>query len=969
MARGKTFNLGDFMVNVSDKGIATKNMNTGEIRRYKYPWVSFSEKLAEKNAAANGEYDSGYDAGAEGEYEEEYSEYEESRDYEYGEPSYRASDSEYYSAEDDEDYEDEDQQPETLLDNPILMWAALVLLPPLGIWLLWRNNRFEIVTRSVISAASLLWFIILLFWLFSFFRRGGEDIQMPPTGTSTPTIAASVTPTISPTPTAIPQNTPTPTPSPTPSATPQTGNMGNTTVATTNAPEYVWSKEGGTWYHKDQNCTNMQGAARVTLAIALNRRQTACPTCFPAETVTKPTATPLPSGKYYSTPNGSNYHVEPNCRNMTNAQVVTIAEALARGQTPCETCIGSVYMTDGGSNYHSNSSCRGMKNAYLTTIEKAIAAGKTACTTCMDGASVGNVGTNTNPNTNTGNTGTTDKVYYYNPNGGTYYHTTATCTGMKNAIKGTAAAAENNGLKPCPTCLGGVSTNAKYWATTNGENYHSEPNCRGMRNAVRITEATAIARGKTPCTTCIGTTTGGTIVEVKPGGTTGGTVTAPTTTTKYYSTVDGENFHSNQTCRGMVGATEVTAAQIIERGQTACPRCIGTSGTYYSTPTGENYHSNPTCRGMDGATIVTLAMINARNQTPCERCIGTTGGNNNANNNNNNDNANVTYYWATAQGANYHSKSNCRGMRNATKITEENAEARGQTPCPECLGSVYGTDDGTWYHKDKTCMGMANAKHMTILAAEKSGKTACPRCIGGAAAATPTPKPTATPKPTVTPKPGEDDNDGGLYYYSCVGGTWYHRISNCQRMENPDKVSEATAVARGQKPCPTCIGSVYATDDGDHYHSNPTCSGMRNAKLVTVDTAELRGQSPCPECLDGDHDAPVEEETDAAKITVYCTLTGRYYHSYQYCSDMKHAGPVTLAWALSPKYTPCTKCGAPAAKDVDNPDEYMVYCALGGANYHTKKNCSGMRSAADVPLSWALNPGFRPCRDCDPPTL
>ncbi len=952
MARGKTFNLGDFMVNVSDKGVATKNMTTGEIRRYKYPWVTLSEKLAQRNAdpADNGNVIDAEGAEYGEDYEYEASEYEagEYDDSEYSQPEYSDDSGEYY---DDDDYEDDEQQNESLLDNPILMWIALVVLPPLGIWLLWRNNRYEIITRSAISAASLIWFIILLFWLFSWFNRGDDTTQLPPVGTATPTATVSATPTVSPTPTAIPQNTPTPTPTAQINATPQTGNVGTAPI-TTNAPEYVWSKEGGTWYHNNQSCTNMQGATRVTLAVALNRRQTACPTCFPAETVTKATATPLPSGTYYSTPNGTNYHVLPNCRGMSSAQVVTLAEAIARNQTPCETCIGTVYITDGGANYHSNSSCRGMKNAYLTTVENATSKGKTPCTTCIDGSTAGtpNIGT-----PNTGNTGTTtETVYYYNPNGGKYYHKTATCTGMKNAIKGTAAAAENNGLAPCPTCLDGVSTNAKYWATTNGANYHLVSNCRGMKNAVRITEATAIARGKTPCTTCIGTSgSGGTIVPVTPGGT-GGTVTVPTTTTKYYSTADGENFHSNQTCRGMKGATEVTAEQIIERGQTACPRCIGTSGTYYSTENGANYHSDPTCRGMKGATIVTLAMINSRGQTPCERCIGTTGGNTNTGNT---TDPNVTYYWATTKGDHYHSKSNCTGMKGATKVTEEAAEARGQTPCPTCVGSVYGTADGENYHKDKNCRGMKNAVHMTILDAEKSGKTACPTCIGGGGAL-----------PTVTPKPGEDDADGSLFYYSREGGTYYHRQSNCTGMKNADKVSEATAVSRGQKPCPTCIGSVYATETGDHYHSDPNCSGMRGAKLVTIDTAELRGQSPCPDCLDGDSDAP-GGETVTTNTTVYCTLTGRYYHSYQYCSDMKHAGPVTLGWALSPAYKPCTKCGAPKASEVDDPDEYMVYCTLGGSNYHTKKNCSGMRSAADVPLSWAVNPAFRPCKECNPPKL
>ena len=934
MASGKTFRLGKMLVNVSQKGIATKDTDSGEIRRYMFPWVQ-----AEAAPTSAPQYDESQD------YDEAYDDqgYDQQYDDQYDEPEYE--DGEYYAEEDE--YDD---QAATVMDEPWFMWAALVLLPPLGIWLLWKHNRFEMMMRGIISAVSAVWFIILLVLLFSSLGNNDDPTKNPPLVTPSPSPTIIVTPSPSPTPTSTPvtQRTPVPSATPVTGSTPIPGAVSNPAV--TNAPQWVWSKEGGENYHNDQTCRGMQGATRVMLSVALTRGQTACPECFPTETVTKPTSTPLPAGSYYSTPNGQNYHSLPNCKGMTNAQVVTLAEAIARNQPPCPDCIGTVYITDGGSNYHSVSNCRGMQNAYLTTVANALDKGKTACPTCMNGTTgtTGNTG-------NTGSTGTTaDGVYWYNPNGGSYYHKTSTCSGMKNAIQGSASAAENNGLAPCPTCLDGVSMNAKFWATTNGKHYHTKSNCTGMKNAVRITEATAISRGKTPCPECVEEASGGQTVVVTPGNTGGNTTTVTQTTTKYYSTPNGENFHSNPTCRGMAGATEVTAEQIAEREQTPCSKCIGTSGIYYSTVDGENYHSKANCRGMKGATIVTLAMINSRGQTPCPECIKSTGGTT--------ETVGVTYYWATAGGKNFHSKSNCTGMKGATKITAEDAEKRGQTPCPTCVGSVFGTPDGKHYHKDRNCTGMKNATYMTILAAEKSGKTACPKCIPGAS--------TPTPAPQVTPKPGEDDEDGSLYYYSREGGSYYHRVNDCTGMRNPDKVSEATAIARGQKPCPTCIGSVYATERGDHYHSDPTCSGMNGAKLVTIDTAELRGQTPCPTCLDGDGDAPVENggAINPATTTVYCTLTGRYYHSYQYCSDMKHAGPVTLAWALDPAYEPCPDCKPPLPGTVDE-DETMVYCTLNGEYYHSKKNCSGMRNAADVPLSWALDPGFRPCKECNPPKV
>ena len=892
--KGKTFKLGKMLVNLSERGIATKDTETGEIRRYPFPWAEAMARRQEEemNRASK--------------YEEEYARSGKYAPEDYDEPEYDDENGEYYAPEDD-DYDDSPMG--GILDAPCLMWAALILLPPLGIWLLWKHNRFEIVTRSAVSAASLIWFVVLLIWLFSGLNKGSDNTLPPPIETGVPTASATVTPTPSPSPTpsAIPDNTATPAP------TDNAGTVGSNQSAT-NEPTYVWSKEGGEYYHSDSTCQNMSGANRVLLAVAQNRDQTPCPKCMAVEATTGPTATPIPEGMYYSTPNGSNYHIQPNCRGMTSAQVVSLSEALARNQTPCETCIGSVYMTDGGSNYHSNSSCRGMQNAYLTTVENAITAGKTPCETCMSGASTGNTGTT--GNTGNANTGNTDGIYWYNPNGGQYYHKTSNCGGMRNAIQGSASAAENNGLAPCPTCLGGTSANAKYWATTNGTWYHTDQNCQNMTGATRITEATALSRGKTACPVCAGGKAEAkpedNIVHVNTGNT--GTTTQTQTTvtqckTQYYSTPNGENFHSDPNCRGMQGATAVTTAEIAERGQTACPKCIGTSGTYYSTPTGKYYHSNPNCSGMQGATIVTLAMINSRGQSACPDCIEGA------------ETSGVTYYWATAAGENYHNKSNCRGMTGASKVTEAQAEARGQTPCATCIGSVYGTADGKWYHKDRNCQGMQGAEHMTIQAAEKSGKTACPHCILNA---------TPTPKPTATPQPGEDDNDTGLYYYATDGGSYYHRVQNCTGMQNAKKVSEETASARGQKPCPECIGSVYATDAGEFYHSDPHCTGMQGAKLVTVDTAELRGQSPCPTCLDGDGDAPYEEDgqeqtgnnnnggntgtkVDPDNTYVYCTLEGKYYHSEKTCGGMRNAASVTMTWALEHNYKQCDDCDAPAA--------------------------------------------------------
>ena len=90
------------------------------------------------------------------------------------------------------------------------------------------------------------------------------------------------------------------------------------------------------------------------------------------------------------------------------------------------------------------------------------------------------------------------------------------------------------------------------------------------------------------------------------------------------------------------------------------------------------------------------------------------------------------------------------------------------------------------------------------------------------------------------------------------------------------------------------------------------------------------GQSPCPTCLDGDGDAPYEEDgqeqtgnnnnggntgtkVDPDNTYVYCTLEGKYYHSEKTCGGMRNAASVTMTWALEHNYKQCDDCDAPAA--------------------------------------------------------
>ena len=46
--------------------------------------------------------------------------------------------------------------------------------------------------------------------------------------------------------------------------------------------------------------------------------------------------------------------------------------------------------------------------------------------------------------------------------------------------------------------------------------------------------------------------------------------------------------------------------------------------------------------------------------------------------------SNTIYVWIAASGKKYHSNPNCSSMKNPSKVTKEQAESKGRTPCSKC---------------------------------------------------------------------------------------------------------------------------------------------------------------------------------------------------------------------------------------------------------------------------------------------
>ena len=889
MARGKIVRLGKYRINFSSRGIATKNDETGVVRKYPFPWVKYQ---MEKEARRQEEYDP--QEGAQG-YDESYDEQnagEQPYDLPYDEET-----GEYYEPE-----EEEEQPRGALYENEWLMWLLLIVLPPLGIWVLWRRNRFQITARSAISAASSIWCIVLLVWLFSGLGANG-DPKAPQASPSTSPLTfadnVTATPTIEPTGTPIPDTSGVPANPVGVSATAQPDDAltGTTQPTTTTMPSMVWATPTGTYYHSRSDCDGMQNASLISLSVALTRGQTACPKCFTQDVTATASPAPTPNTTtnadgtvetiYYDTPTGKYYHILPNC-GMKSSRKVTKAEAESIGQSPCPTCIGSVYWTEGGSWYHTISNCQGMKGAKMTTIAEAQKAGKTACPTCAGG-------------TMTEGTETKGTEYYWCTDTGTYYHSKSDCTGMKGATKVTAEAAEANGKKPCPKCVGSSGA-AIYYATPTGTWFHSNATCGGMKNATKVSLATATARNQTPCPTCL---PGMTTVKPTTGTNNKGTATGTVT---FYSTKDGKYFHTRQDCTGMKGATAVTAKEIAARNQTACPKCVGTAGTYYSTKDGKYYHSKATCTGMKGATIVTLAEIKARGQTACPTCLG---GSKEQENDKGTANEGTGDYWHTANGKYYHKDKTCDGMKGATRTTAAAAEKAGQSACPKCIGSYWHTATGTYYHAKSNCTGMTGAVRTTAEAAKKLGQTACPTCLGGGS------KTAAPAQPTATPKP---DEGTGNYWHTATG-SYYHKDKTCSGMKGATRTTAAAAEKAGQSACPDCIGSYWHTAGGQYYHVDADCDGMSGATRTTAAAAKKLGQTACPKCIGGGTKPtatpkPSEDgdKVDPDTTNVYVTIEGSYYHTKKTCGGMKNAAQTTLRWALDHNYKRCKDCNAPVAK-------------------------------------------------------
>ena len=991
------YDIGKLKLNFSRQGIAFK-MGDGRVHRLPFPGGSQPEEDEYEGETGYRE-DEDYDR-----YEDEEDNYGRRASYDDADDAYdrRASRSRY--AEYDDDYGDEGEAEEPYEDdyaedegasgsvmqyieeNDWVTLALLVILPPVGIYMLWRRQCYDRPIRIGMSIASMVWFFVLLFLLIPRVFGSGSDTTATQTGTVTlttvaPTAAvqAAAVPVVTPDNSQLTAATVIPIatvaspaneievvdPMASPSATPLPGGSASD-------EEYVYSPSTGLYYHANETCADIPAGVttqRVPLDLAVSRGQSACPTCYGGTL-------------YYASENGTHYHIDPTCSNMVNPVTITKEAAEQQGKTACPVCMAAnntgtatvtapdtipitgstyngillglttdksgktVWCTPGGTNYHTKSNCRGMSGASNVSLLNAIQAGKTACPTCCASAAT--------------------KVWC--TKNGTYYHNKSNCSGMTSASQVTYAEALVLGKDRCPVCLGaaasntgtgtaagGTSSEVYVYATPNGKYYHTKSNCSGMTNAARVTLQSMLSAGRPACPTCCGNA--------------GQTV---------YANSGGKYYHSKPSCRDMASAPAMTLAQALASGKVKCPYCWGDGSTSIGTKTAVAAASANAVSASKAAAAPTAAIPeapavnNAAGETAAERtsaaktttvtttsASGNTGG---------------AYVYATANGRYYHTNSTCGGMTNARRVPLSAMLSSGRSACPTCAAgaskTVYASRGDSYYHYNKTHAG-AGAASGTLAEALAYGLKACPACVNGSgkAAATATRKPTTAAK-AYTYKAGAS----GVKVYATVSNRYYHTKSNCSGLSGAAYVSLETALNAGKTACPVCASAgsrtVYARNGDSYYHYNKTHAGC-GAKTGTIAEALAYGLKACPTCVSGSGSGSAQKSASAGSkarsgssntyasgtsgLSVYATKNGKYYHTKSNCSGQTGALKVSLETALNYGKTACPVCASSASK--------TVYARKGDAYYHYSQLHAGS-GAKSGPIAKAVAYGLKPCPEC-----
>ena len=373
-------------------------------------------------------------------------------------------------------------------ENDWVTLLLLVLLPPVGIWLLWRRRRYSDGVNIVLSLLSALWLAAVVYVLVTRpFRPSTET-------------------TITPQPVGVSATTPEPTVEPEEAPAEEVALVPTEEVDDLNA---VFTVEGAPYYHQSPDCSAIgEGVetARVSRNSAIESALMACPYCMGGQysdgafdlVFVNDETEDRSNMKVWCSPYNSFFHTDANCSDIGgSAHEVSLKDALLMAKTACQTCCPNaaqeVYCTLDGTYYHVNDECSGMRNASHVTYAEARVTGKKRCPVCIGGVD----------ETETDAAEEEEKAsgyYVYATPKGTYYHVNPTCSGMQNAKQVLLSDMLKENRPACPKCC--PNAESTVFAEPGNPYYHSYATCSGMTNATQGILVNALVAGLTRCPEC-----------------------------------------------------------------------------------------------------------------------------------------------------------------------------------------------------------------------------------------------------------------------------------------------------------------------------------------------------------------------------------------------------------------------------------------------------------------------------------
>lgn len=370
-------------------------------------------------------------------------------------------------------------------DHEWINWVLLALVPPFGIWMLWRRRRFSQNTNILITLASLLWLLAVIVLLFVRPFRPQTDTTITPQ----PVGAA-----------ALPTEAP---------AEEEAEEAAVVLVPTEEVDEAnaVYTVADAPYYHQSEGCSAIPGGvevSRISRNSAIEASLLACPYCLASQysdglwdlVFVNAESEDRSNMKVYCSAYNAFFHTDPKCSDLgSDGREVGLKEALLMGKTACETCCPEagreVFCTVDGTYYHVQEDCSGMRNASKVTYAEARVTGKKRCPTCIGGVDETEQAAALAQQTG---------YYVYATPNGTYYHVNSTCSGMKDARQVLLSDMLKEKRPACPVCC--PDAEATVFAESGNPYYHSYATCSGMTSATEGILVNALAAGLKQCPVC-----------------------------------------------------------------------------------------------------------------------------------------------------------------------------------------------------------------------------------------------------------------------------------------------------------------------------------------------------------------------------------------------------------------------------------------------------------------------------------